>query len=60
MKKKKPKVIKGLLWCGYATECKDKVPCYIIKTKGGEGFFPCDTLRKYAGKKIKITIEGVK
>ena len=57
----KKKSLVGLVWFGFTVEYQ-KPPCYIIL--GKEGFdaktvFISDALRKFAGKKVRITIEEI-
>ena len=54
--KKKRKSLEGKVWSGFIGECKDKCPCYLLRPKM-EAIFICDILRKFARKKVRITIQ---
>ncbi len=51
--------ITGKVWTGFVGECKidKRVPCYIIKRHGGNGYFPCGFLKKFVNKKVIIEVK---
>ena len=51
-------IIEGKLWVGPIGECKqdERNPCYIIKPFQ-DATFPCDILKKFAGKEVTIIIK---
>jgi len=56
MKKKR---IQGKIWSGFISECKDRCPCYLLRPYN-EAVFICDVLKKFAKKRVRITIEEIK
>ena len=51
-------VLEGLVWFGFEGELK-RPPCYIIPRPASDGIFVSDVLRKFAAKRVKITIETI-
>ena len=54
--------LRGKVWTGYCGECKHdkRTPCYIIKRKGGNGYFLCDLLRPFRYKKVEVTVKEIR